>query len=258
MINDFFIKLNKVLSSPIKGSNMLRRRLFPLGIKPKDPEAFRIGSWNYGKAKRTHIQNIFPGIDEISIKLHKAYKRDLYTSVDIQEIVAICAIARFVDAKSILEIGTFEGNTTLNLALNTSEETIITTVDLPKNWSGKYELSVPLLYNNVNDQNNIGIQFKTFKEFHNKIKQIYGDSAQLDYSKMRVPFDMIFIDGCHHYNYVKRDTENAIEFIRESGVIIWHDYGMIEDISKVIDNTFRDLQVKVIRGTRLAVSIINK
>ena len=80
-----------------------------------------------------------------------------------------------------------------------------------------------------------------------------GDSAAVDWKELRPPFDMIFIDGCHFRDYVKADTENAIRNIRPGGVIVWHDYGDIKDVSQVVDEAAKDITIKVVRGTRLAV-----
>ncbi len=62
-----------------------------------------------------------------------------------------------------------------------------------------------------------------------------------------------FIDGCHYREYVKADTENALRNIRAGGVVVWHDYGDIKDVSRVVDGSARRITVRVVRGTRLAV-----
>ena len=36
-------------------------------------------------------------------------------------------------------------------------------------------------------------------------------------------FDIIFIDGLHEYNQVKRDIKNSIKFLRKDGTIMCHD-----------------------------------
>ena len=36
-------------------------------------------------------------------------------------------------------------------------------------------------------------------------------------------FDIIFIDGLHHYEQVKKDIINSLNCIEENGVIILHD-----------------------------------
>ncbi len=36
-------------------------------------------------------------------------------------------------------------------------------------------------------------------------------------------FDLIFIDGLHHYNQVKKDVINSLEVIKDGGIILMHD-----------------------------------
>jgi hypothetical protein len=36
-------------------------------------------------------------------------------------------------------------------------------------------------------------------------------------------FDIIFIDGLHHYNQVKKDINNSLKFLNKNGFILVHD-----------------------------------
>ena len=39
-------------------------------------------------------------------------------------------------------------------------------------------------------------------------------------------FDLIFIDGDHHYEYVKSDTQKVFEhLLHDQSIVVWHDYG---------------------------------
>ena len=248
-----FKLLPKAIMNPGAAINLAWRRLFPFGIRPKDLEAYRIGSWSFGKAHRIPIHKIFPGIEKCSVQISNAYMRNPMTSLDFQEVGALCAIANFIDAKKVLEIGTFDGNTALNLSGNTSDSAVITTVDLPMDWDGKSVLDIPSLYNNVTDRAEVGVQYKSDEKLASKIKQVYADTGSLNWGTLGGPFDLIFIDGCHHRSYVKNDSEKGLEILAEDGVLVWHDYGMIEDVSDVVDKLVGSDNIKVIGGTRLAV-----
>jgi predicted O-methyltransferase YrrM len=248
-----FKNIGKAFASPGTAIKLVWRRLFPFGIIPKDPEAYRIGSWSYGKLKRLPLPQIFPGIEQVDAQVYKVYDRDITTSVDPAEILALCSIVKHRNAKSIVEVGTFNGNTALNLAANSAEDASIATIDLPPDWNGKYEIKVPEIYVNVTERSSVGSHYKSYPEFAKKITQVFGDSAGLDWSKLKTPFDLVFIDGNHHYNYVLSDTENALKHLAKNGVIVWHDYGMIEDVSKVVDQYEDRMHLYVIRGTRMAV-----
>jgi predicted O-methyltransferase YrrM len=250
--------LGRALGSPIIALKLVWRRLFPFGIVPKDAEAYRIGSWSYGKLKRVPAPEIFKGLENVSITVHRSFDRDITTSIDTQELMVLCGIVKLRDCKNILEIGTFNGNTTLNMAVNTSPDAKITTIDLPENWDGNYKIEVPGLYVNVTDRKTVGAHYREHPESHalaTKITQVYGDSAGLDWGLLKGPFDLVFIDGNHHYKYVMSDTENALKHLAPGGIIVWHDYGMIEDVSRAVDSYDGKLKLHAVRGTRLAVGM---
>lgn len=251
-LRELIKNIPRAVKDPRQALKLFWRRIFPFGIKPKDPEAYRIGSWSYGNITRLPINEVFPGIEGIDVTIFRAFDRNLWTSLDTQEILILSATVKFLKAKNIFEIGTYNGNTTLNLAANSPADALITTVDLPPDWNGKLELKVPELSINVEERASIGSQFKN-SNYSKKIRQIFSDSAKIDWSELSTPFDMVFIDGCHHYEYVKMDTQNSLRYLKANGILIWHDYGMYKDVSKVVDETAKKMKVKAIRGTRLAV-----
>jgi hypothetical protein len=66
---------------------------------------------------------------------------------------------------------------------------------------------------------------------------------------------LIFIDGCHDYEYVRKDSANALKLLRPGGLLFWHDYGMIADVSTAVDEIADSLPVVALRSTSLAVAI---
>jgi predicted O-methyltransferase YrrM len=242
------------LLDPFGALKMIWRRKLPIGIRPKDKEAQRIASWNYGKLKREPIQEIFPQLKHVDVELKYPLGGKVGTSLDPYELLIIAALAKLKKSKSILEIGTFDGNASLNIAANSVKGAVITTVDLPPQWGGRFKLKVKGLDVNVTDRGVIGEKFKN-TAYGKKIKQVFADSAQLDYRRLPIPFDLVLIDGCHGIDYIKSDSQNALEFTRKGGLIIWHDYGMIRDVSLVVDRHSKTLDIHAVRGTRLAIAI---
>jgi predicted O-methyltransferase YrrM len=177
-------------------------------------------------------------------------------SLEVEEIAALATIAKFVRARNILEIGTFDGNTALNLAANSPDDTAITTVDLPPSGNGKLKIEVPKDYSNITNRDKVGWQFHG-TEHASKIKQVFGDSAELNWETLSpYPFDFVFIDGCHFREYVQKDTENAFRSSRPGGVVVWHDYGYFKHVSDVVDAIAEQRTVYAIGGTRLAIRSI--
>jgi hypothetical protein len=58
------------------------------------------------------------------------------------------------------------------------------------------------------------------------VTHIEGNSQNFDFTPYKGQFDMVFIDGDHHSDAVKKDTQTAFELLRdEKSIIVWHDYG---------------------------------
>jgi predicted O-methyltransferase YrrM len=225
-------------------------------VVPTDPKARQFRSWLWGSLPRVRVDEIFRGIAGAEITILNTFDRALGTSLNLEELACLLAIAKFAQAKNIIEIGTYDGNTALNLAANTSDDATITTVDLPEVWDGRLALEIPERYKNVTNRQGVGSQFSGTRYAH-KIRQVFGDSAELNWGEQfHNKFDLVFIDGCHHRRYVEIDTRNALNHLRSRGLIVWHDYGYFKDVSDVVDAMAERLKVQAIAGTRLAVGIL--
>ncbi len=67
------------------------------------------------------------------------------------------------------------------------------------------------------------------KELDN-VKMLRGDSRTFDFAQLDKKFDLVFIDGDHHYDFVKSDTEKIFKhLLREESIVVWHDYGFHPD-----------------------------
>lgn len=222
-----------------------------LGIK--EPEARRMAQWRHGTAPRVPLAEAFPGIETAGVTLRQPFMRTTDTSIDPFELLALCAIERHIKAAQVLEIGTFDGGTTLNLAANLADGGRVTTVDLPPDWDGTFQYDVPPELRNPTDERRVGEQFHG-SEHESSIRQVFGDSATLDWDRLEGPFELVFIDGNHFYDYVKADSAHALAHLKPGGVVVWHDYGMFRDVSRAVDELAGSLDVKVLQGTRLAVA----
>ncbi len=141
------------------------------------------------------------------------------------EVMAICSIVADRKPRCLLEVGTFDGNTTLQMALNAPEDALIHTIDLP---SENEMTAQPVL---DSDLQFIRDERKRQRKFEgsavaNKVKQHFGDSTEYDFAKFTSmgPLDLIFIDGGHSYECVASDTKNARKVLAKDGCILWHDF----------------------------------
>ena len=66
-----------------------------------------------------------------------------------------------------------------------------------------------------------------------KITHLAGDAMSFDFSPWKNKCDVVFIDGDHHYESVKTDTENCFSLRRnEKSVLVWHDYGLSTETAR--------------------------
>jgi hypothetical protein len=157
------------------------------------------------------------------VKLCNFRSRD--GNVTAFELLAISSIVSAELPKVLLEIGTFDGNTTLQMAANSPDGSIIHTIDLP---ASTLDTKEPLLLSDVAyivDESKKNRKFLGTK-VASKVTQHYGDSTSYDFQRFlnHGKVDFAFIDGGHSYECVKSDTENVLKILSPNGVIVWHDY----------------------------------
>jgi predicted O-methyltransferase YrrM len=151
---------------------------------------------------------------EVSIKLPQ--RKDL----PLLETALLIAAMKSVGARRIFEFGTFLGATTLNLALNSPDDAVVYTFDLPPGAEiEQHPEDVPFT------QQHFALEKPEFagSRVEGKITVLTGNSLTADLSRFR-PMDFVFIDGGHDLATVRADTENALKMVRPGGCIAWHDY----------------------------------
>jgi predicted O-methyltransferase YrrM len=176
------------------------------------------------------------------------------------ELECICSIVKYAQPKRIFEIGTFNGKTSLNMAANSSPDSHVYTLDLPKSEITKTKLRIKSGERAFIDKEQSGTQF-IGTPYEKMITQIYSDSAKYDYSILANTIDLVFIDGSHAYEYVVNDTEAALKLLRNGkGIILWHDYGWAEVIKALNEYYKNDTRFKNminIKDTSIVILQIN-
>lgn len=143
-------------------------------------------------------------------------------NMSLQEIVAISALIKRYNPQCILEIGTFNGLTTLNMALNSSLTTNIHTLDLDPNTSlglkSCWDEDLKFIFEPTKHS-------KVYNQWieKNKIHEHLGNSLEYDFGVFGRP-DFIFIDGGHSYEIIANDTAKALDILADQGIVVWHDY----------------------------------
>ena len=158
---------------------------------------------------------------EISLKLAELDATE--GNVAEIELLVIAALVRQAEPHLCFEIGTFDGRTTLNMALNLPTDGRVFTLDLPGNDKGSTLLPLDHAEVKYVDKPVPGARFAGH-ELAGQITQLYGDSASYDFSRFLDSVDFMFVDGSHSYDYAKTDSLTALEMVRSGGIILWHDY----------------------------------
>ena len=168
------------------------------------------------------------------------------------ELIAIARIVAARKPRTALEIGTFDGRTTLTIAANAPEAEVVT-LDLPPHAAAA--LSIDTRDAAFIDKPASGALFAGSPQ-EKRIRQVYGDSATYDFGGLEV--DFAFIDGSHSYEYAMSDSRRVRKLLRNGrGVIIWHDYGTEWDgVTRALNELSREpefRQLVAIQGTTLAM-----
>jgi len=117
----------------------------------------------------------------------------------------------------ILEIGTALGGTLFLFCRLASDDAVIISIDLPLGkWGGGYSLARIPLYQSFKLKQQ---QIHLIKEDSHKRETLEKVKAILDGKKI----DILFIDGDHSYEGVKKDFEMFSTLVKENGIIALHD-----------------------------------
>ncbi len=212
-ISKFFRALGLIISQP----SLLNRVLDDADVNRKAVIA------KYGFDKGLPAANLL----DIAPELQESVEP--YSFLDggsiITDLALLKALARKKNDCSYFEIGTWRGESVANIATLGGEcYTLNLSADeLRKKGSAESYVSQHALYS---------------KHLPN-VKHLEGNSLQFDFSPFEKKFDLVFIDGDHHYESVKSDTTNAFRLLKDdTSVIVWHDAG----------NSPEDTRWDVIRG----------
>jgi len=129
-------------------------------------------------------------------------------SVRSFELYALGTLCRCLNARKVVEIGTYKGRTAYNLAANITDGGRVYTL----NYVGpgaKQDFVVGEMYRGTS--------------LEPLIETIVADSLHFDFSPWYGTVDLMFIDGNHSLAYVQKDSESAFRCVRPGGIIAWHD-----------------------------------
>lgn len=145
----------------------------------------------------------------------------------------------------------------MNLALNAPPDCQILTLDLPPGEATQFQID-------EGEQHMVrkpspGARYEKYRATHPaaiaRIHQRLGDSATFDYAPYQNSCSLVFVDGSHAYPYVRSDTTAALRLVTRGGIVIWHDYGIWNGVTKALEEIEREERLGLynICGTSLVL-----
>lgn len=159
-------------------------------------------------------------------------------NVTLYELLVIAQLVRSRSPKTLFEIGTFDGRTTLNMAANSAADASVFTLDLPGELVAATALPLAENEERYIVKKASGERFRGTDQ-ETKISQLFGDSATFNFAPFRNAIDFVFVDGSHSLEYVKNDSLAAITLLRGGhGTVVWHDYDGWQDVTRALNDLY--------------------
>lgn len=134
-----------------------------------------------------------------------------------QDFSVLMHVARVLQPKTVVELGTAHGNIAANICRQCPDATVYTVNALPDELTGEI-----VTYALTRDE--IGRVYKNYG-FEQRVVQILENTLHLDLSKhFDAPVvDLAIIDACHDTDYVINDFLKVQPFVKPDGVVLFHD-----------------------------------
>lgn len=198
-----------------------------------------------GGPVKVFLDKMFPDVKNVHV-VTKLIRPNAY-SVSWEELLIISSLVKLLAPQTIFEFGTFDGRTTLHLALNAPNDALVYTLDKEQD-TFDFGSDTPFF-----KELRVGECFISSLLLSDKIRMLTGDSLNYDFNGFRKNVDLVFIDADHSYSSVMSDSKRAFEMVRPGGLVIWHDYLTIDDVTRAIVELSKTKDLKSIRGTSLAM-----
>jgi hypothetical protein len=203
-----------------------------------------------GRVPTVPLRQVVPQPGEV--RLHDFISTD--GNVSAEELLALCLLVRSRDPRLVLELGTFDGNTALQLAANLHPEARLITVDLPPG-SAVPASGDDFDYGCVDAPHRGQLRFAG-TAYAERIRTVHGNTLELDFARVcgGIKPGFIFVDAGHSEACVRNDSVKSLAALAPGGVIAWHDYGQSwPGVYNYLNQLAADLPLVHLAGTSLVV-----
>lgn len=195
-------KLMLILKSPVQVLNS--------GILAQQEVLFK------KQIKKQYDIEKLPTIDILDLFPDFAEKINCYSFLEgtslVTDLLLLKKLAGRFDSCKYLEIGSWRGESVVNVSENSSN---CTTINLPKEEMRKMNLKEEFI-------NLHGFFSNGLKNMH----EIKHNTKTYNFEELSPDYNLIFIDGDHSYEGVLNDTKKTFNLRKDDkSIIVWHDYG---------------------------------
>lgn len=127
------------------------------------------------------------------------------------DLALLRVLATGFDDCKYFEIGTWRGESVANVAEVAGECTTL-------NFTAREMLDAGLDPAYVD-------QHGMFSKRLPDVVHLEGNSKTFDFAGLNKKYDLIFIDGDHHFESIKQDTQSVFKhLVHDQSIVVWHDY----------------------------------
>ena len=195
--------------------------------------------------KKYYNQYISLNSQKLDFKKDGRYTQDWF-SYNIKYISRILFKYELQNKKlNILELGSYEGLSTV-FFLTMLKHSNIYCVDPFVDFEENKDKDFNKVYENF--------KYNTQK-FENRIRLSKSTSDNFFEKGIKEKFDLIYIDGNHLYDFVKKDISNSLNFINKEGIIVLDDYKLKgwwnDGVTRAIDYFIKTKKIKILEQHNL-------
>lgn len=177
-------------------------------------------SWQGYVEKKYHLSGGLPVVDMDQLIASRSVELGPMTLLDggslPSDMMLLAGLAEQIENCAYFEIGTWRGESVAAVSPRAATCHTLCLSDKEMRQLGMHPRTIEAH----------GIFSKKLEN----VTMLRGDSRTFDFAKLGRKFDLIFIDGDHHYDFVKSDTEKLFtNLVHDNSIVIWHDYGFHPD-----------------------------
>ena len=171
-------------------------------------------NWKEKVTSEHNLPNGLPVVDFTTL-VPPSLQLDYYTSLEggslLTDLALLKGLASSIPNCNYFEIGTWRGESVANVA-SVAAECFTLNIEAKE-------------LNFITDKNIYNQQIGFHSKHLTNVKHLTGNSLTYNYASINKKMDLVFIDGDHHYDSIKKDTTNILQnIIHDDSIIVWHDY----------------------------------